>query len=93
MKAYGLELIIDLKGCDVRSFNREHIGKFFDELCDLIEMEKCEVHIHFWDDVGVPPDDRVRLPSCWGISSVDALLSAQKRPDSSVRWGSVKLLV
>lgn len=49
---YGLELIADLHNCDATQFTRSSIKAFLRELCDLIDMERCE--LHFWDDVGVP---------------------------------------
>ena len=48
---YGTELVLDLHGCNVEKFNRKEIESFFQELCDLIEVERCD--LHFWDDVGV----------------------------------------
>ena len=65
---YGYELILDLHDCDVSNFNRKSIGSFFTELCELIEMEKCEVH--FWDDVGVPVEDQQTSPHTKGTSAV-----------------------
>lgn len=46
---YGLELIIDMKGCDLSDLNKEKLGKFFVELCDLIEMKRHGDPI-FWED-------------------------------------------
>ena len=36
---YGLELILDLHGCNPSTFNRESISKYFKRLCDLIDMK------------------------------------------------------
>lgn len=44
---YGKELILDLYGCDIRKFTREHITRYFIELCELIKMERADMH--FWD--------------------------------------------
>ena len=46
---YGLELIIDLKGCDLSDLNKERLGRFFVELCDLIKMKRHGDPI-FWED-------------------------------------------
>ena len=73
-KTYGKELVLDLHGCNSDLFNREHISWFFTELCDLIEMEKCEVY--FWDDVGVPADKRQTLPHTKGTSAVCFILTS-----------------
>lgn len=71
---YGCELILDLQGCDVSTFNRKSLDSFFTELCDLIEMERCEVH--FWDDVGVPPGEQQTLPHTKGTSAVCFILTS-----------------
>lgn len=44
---YGKELILDLHGCDPSLFTRSAIKAFLKSLCDLIEMERCD--LHFWD--------------------------------------------
>lgn len=72
--AYGYELILDLHGCDAQLFDRDHINRFFTELCILIEMEKCDVH--FWDDVGVPLEERQTLPHTKGTSAVCFILTS-----------------
>ncbi|HEY4506497.1 MAG TPA: S-adenosylmethionine decarboxylase [Candidatus Paceibacterota bacterium] len=46
---YGLELIIDMKGCDLYDLNKEKLGRFFVELCDLIDMKRHGDPI-FWED-------------------------------------------
>lgn len=71
---YGYELALDLHGCDVSTFNRESLNQFFSELCDLIDMEKCEVH--FWDDAGVPLEERQTLPHTKGTSAVCFILTS-----------------
>ena len=38
MKPYGKELILDLHECEPATFNRDSIGLFFSELCDLIDL-------------------------------------------------------
>ena len=73
-KVYGFELVLDLHGCEVELFNRCHIDQFFTDLCDLIEMEKCEVH--FWDDVGVPKEEQQTLPHTKGTSAVCFILTS-----------------
>jgi len=50
MKRYGIELILDLRDYNSKKFNRKDIDVFFTELCNVIDMKKCE--IYFWDDVG-----------------------------------------
>ena len=71
---YGWELILDLHGCDPRTFTRERLDRYFSRLCDVIDMEKCEVH--FWDDVGVPPEERQTSPRTKGTSAVCFILTS-----------------
>ena len=73
-QVYGFELLLDLHGCDAELFNRDYIDKFFSDLCDLIGMEKCEVH--FWDDVGVPEEEQQKLPHTKGTSAVCFILTS-----------------
>jgi S-adenosylmethionine decarboxylase len=72
--AYGLELILDLHDCDVSRFNRRSIRSFVKELCELIDMERCV--LHFWDDVGVPEEERQRNPKTKGTSAVQFILTS-----------------
>ena len=71
---YGFELLIDLHGCDSTRFTRRHIDRFFTKLCNIIKMEKCDVH--FWDDVGIPEDERQTLPHTKGTSAVCFILTS-----------------
>lgn len=71
---YGVELVLDLHGCDPTTFNRVSIDRFFTELCDLIDMERCVVH--FWDDVGVPEEEQQTLPHTKGTSAVCFILTS-----------------
>lgn len=71
---YGFELILDLHGCNPATFTRTHLDRYFTELCRRISMEKCEVH--FWDDVGVPTDERQTSPQTKGTSAVCFILTS-----------------
>lgn len=71
---YGFELVLDLHGCDPRTFNRKSIRRYFDELCEQINMVKCKVV--FWDDVGVPPKERQALSHTKGTSAVCFILTS-----------------
>jgi S-adenosylmethionine/arginine decarboxylase-like enzyme len=46
--SYGYELIIDLCGCDITTFNRKSLREYFKKLCKTIDMKRCE--LVFWDD-------------------------------------------
>jgi S-adenosylmethionine/arginine decarboxylase-like enzyme len=72
--AYGYELLLDLHLCDEDRFTRESLDRFFTELCELIDMEKCVVH--FWDDVGVPPEEQRTSAHTKGTSAVCFILTS-----------------
>ena len=71
---YGTELILDLHECDASRFTRESIERFFENLCELINMERCD--LHFWDDVGVPLDEQQTDPKTKGTSAVQFILTS-----------------
>lgn len=71
---YGLELILDLHGCDSSRFTRSSLKDFFREICELIDMEPCE--LHFWDDVGVPLEEQQTDPKTKGTSAVQFILTS-----------------
>lgn len=73
-KPYGFELILDLHGCDDSTFNRTSLRKYFAKLCKAIDMERCE--LHFWDDVGVPPEEMQTSPCTKGTSAVQFILTS-----------------
>ena len=68
MVGYGKEVIIDLHFCDASKFNRKSIRKFFVELCDLIDVERCK--LCWWDDHGVPEDEKQTEPHLKGTTAV-----------------------
>ena len=74
LQPYGFELILDLHDCDPAKFTRAHLDDYFTKLCGLIDMERCEVH--FWDDVGVPEDERQTSPQTKGTSAVCFILTS-----------------
>jgi len=71
---YGFELILDLHGCDSSRFNRKSLDKYFATLCSAIDMQKCERY--FWDDMGVPEEERQTLPHTKGTSAVQFILTS-----------------
>jgi S-adenosylmethionine/arginine decarboxylase-like enzyme len=71
---YGFELILDLHGCDPSTFNRKSIRRFYKELCKLIDMQLCV--IHFWDDLGVSPEEQQTEPHTKGTSAVCFILTS-----------------
>ena len=71
---YGKELILDLHDCDASRFTRSSIDQFCAGLCDLIDMERCD--LHFWDDVGVAEDECQAHPKTKGTSAVQFILTS-----------------
>ena len=71
---YGKELILDLHECDPDTFTREIIEEYFKELCDLIDMERCE--LFWWDDVGVPLEEQQTEPHLKGTSAVQFIMTS-----------------
>jgi len=72
--AYGKELILDLHECDVVVFTRHGIARYFENLCSLIDMQRCEMH--FWDDVGVPEEEKQTSPHTKGTSAIQFILTS-----------------
>jgi len=56
---YGLEITLDLYGCDPKTFTRTGIKGWLEELCRTIDMNRED--LHFWDYQSMPkrqiPDD------------------------------------
>jgi len=73
-RPYGYELILDLHGCDVSKFNRTSLDGYFEKLCKAIDMEKCERY--FWDDVGLPEEEKQTSPHTKGSSAVQFILTS-----------------
>ena len=71
---YGIELILDLHGCDASKFTRKSIIQYFEELCILIDMQREE--LHFWDDIGVPDEEKQTSPHTQGTSAVQFILTS-----------------
>lgn len=71
---YGKELIIDLHDCNTATFTRDSIEQYFGNLCDLIDMEACD--LHFWDDEGVPKEQCQTNPKTKGISAIQFIITS-----------------
>ena len=71
---YGQELLLDLHDCDPSRFTRRQIGQFCEELCKLIDMERCD--LYFWDDVDVPEVEQQTNPKTKGTSAVQFILTS-----------------
>ncbi len=73
-KPYGYELILDLHECDASTFDRRSLDDYFEKLCKAIDMKKCERY--WWDDVGVPEEERQTSPHTKGTSAVQFILTS-----------------
>lgn len=71
---YGVELVLDLHDCDTTTFNRRSLKNYFIELCDLIDMQRCE--LHFWDDLYTPEEEKQTSPHTTGTSAVQFILTS-----------------
>ncbi len=74
MTNYGKELILDLHNCDEKKFNRPTLRKFFVDLCDLIDMTRCD--LHWWDEYGLPPEEQDTEPHLKGTSAIQFIVTS-----------------
>lgn len=72
--SYGMELVLDLRGCDPETFNRESITRYFEDLCVLIDMVPCARY--FWDDVGEQVEEKQTAAHTKGTSAVQFILTS-----------------
>ncbi len=72
--SYGHELILDIHECDTATFNRESLTRYFVDLCELIDMQRED--LHFWDDEGLPEEEWQVDPNTRGISAVQFILTS-----------------
>ncbi len=70
---YGMELILDLHQCNTRTFNKISIEKYLVDLCELIDMERED--LHFWDDADYPEPPK-RNPKTYGCSAVQFIITS-----------------
>ncbi len=87
MDCYGKELILDLHDCDVSTFDRAGIGAFFYHLCKKIGVERAD--LHFWDDVGVPEDEKQTDPKTTGTSAIQFILTSNVTVHTLDKLGAV----
>lgn len=73
---YGPELILDLHGCDVKTFNRKGLRDFCRALCKEIGMTPHKFRTEPWDDDGVPPEECQTLPARKGYTAIQFLMES-----------------
>jgi len=66
MENYGKEVVLDIHNCKIDNFNEEGLEKYFAELCDRIDMVRCD--LHFWDSKNMVPVPTE--PHLVGISAI-----------------------
>ena len=72
---YGKELILDIhKVKNTHLFNRKDIKKFMIQLCELIDMERED--LHFWDELYTPEEDKFTEPHLIGTSAVQFITTS-----------------
>ena len=59
---YGLELVIDLKNCDLSDLSKKKMSRFFVELCEHVDMTRHGEPL-FWED-------HSNVPHLNGISGI-----------------------
>ena len=69
---YGVELILDLHQCET-PFSQQTIRRFMEELCNLIHMERAD--LHFWDYETVEEKDAAP-PHLAGTSAVQFITTS-----------------
>lgn len=68
MVDYGKELILDLHNCNANLFQRGPIERYFETLCNLINMERAE--LFWWDDLHTPEAEKETEPHLVGTSAI-----------------------
>jgi len=71
--SYGREIILDIDGCDIDTFTRPRIRDFLVELCDVLRLERAD--LHFWDygDLEAKADAPAHLK---GVSAVQFIMTS-----------------
>lgn len=73
-EAYGLEVILDLHGCNPAKFTRHSIEEYCVELCKRINMERAE--LHFWDYKDQPEDYDAAPDHLKGTSAIQFITTS-----------------
>lgn len=71
---YGKEVLLDCYYCDPETFNRESLEKYFNQLIEILGMQKGD--LYFWDDVGVPEEERQIKPETKGTTAIQFILTS-----------------
>ena len=74
MNTYGKELLVDLHYCDSSTFKRKSIRKYFQLLCEKIDMKPEK--LCWWDDHGVEAEMRQTESHTKGTTAVQFILTS-----------------
>lgn len=77
MDKYGPELILDLHNCDVSTFTRKSIKKYFKAMCKLMNVEPRK--LCWWDDKWVPWFWKETKPHIKGTTAIQFLTTSDIR--------------
>jgi len=72
---YGKELILDIHEVQrTHLFNREDLSNFMVKLCDLLDMQRED--LHFWDEEGVSEEEKFTEEHLIGTSAVQFITTS-----------------
>lgn len=74
LNPFGFELILDLHGCDISTFNRKSLKGYFVKICDAIGMVRED--LHFWDYEGIPEEERPTDAHLLGTSAIQFITTS-----------------
>ncbi len=86
---YGMELILDLRECNISLFKRRHLRKYIKELCLLIDMKPMK--LTWWDYFWVLPWWRDQDPKTYGTSVVQFIMTSNITIHTLDKLGTVYL--
>lgn len=85
----GKELILDLRNCDLKDFDKFKVEKFTQDLCDFINMTSVEVHT--WEYLEDPNRDLESMHHLKGYSTVLFLMTSNITVHTFDNLGKVSL--
>jgi len=71
---YGRSFLIDLHKCDISLFNRHDLERYLNGLSEIMEVSLEDRY--FWDDLGVPEEEKQIDPQTRGTSVVQFILKS-----------------
>jgi len=85
---FGWELLLTLEDCNVSTFTRKSLTKYFKEVCILVKMERED--LHFWDYEGVPKEELADIEAhLLGVSAVQFIKTSNITIHTLTKLGRV----